>query len=81
MRYGFAVVVLGLVLCFGSSAYPFFCAPPTVPVCSPPIVPIAPCCEPSALFPPAPPVVAPIIVAPVAPLCVSPLAPFPDSAP
>jgi hypothetical protein len=38
---------------------------PTVPVCSQPIVPIVPCCEPSPLFPPAPPIVAPVIVGPV----------------
>jgi hypothetical protein len=80
MRYGFAMVVLGILLCFGSSAYPFVCAPPTVPVCSSPIVAVAPCCEPSALFPPAPPVVAPIIAPPVVPLCASPAAPFPDPA-
>jgi hypothetical protein len=40
------------------------CAPPLVPVCGPPIVPMAPCCQGSPLFPPAPPIVAPVIVCP-----------------
>jgi hypothetical protein len=32
------------------------------PVCDAPIVPLPPCCEASPLFPPAPPLVAPVIV-------------------
>jgi hypothetical protein len=48
---------------------PQACAP-TVPVCPQPIVPIGPCCLPSPLFPPAPPIVAPIIVGCAAPVCV-----------
>jgi hypothetical protein len=39
-------------------------APPMVPVCNRPIVPLAPCCQPSALFPPPPPIDAPVIVLP-----------------
>jgi len=40
------------------------CGPPMVPVCGPPVVPLGPCCQPSPLFPPAPPIAAPIIVSP-----------------
>ncbi|AFM23498.1 hypothetical protein Desti_0773 [Desulfomonile tiedjei DSM 6799] len=52
---------------------------PTVPVCSPPIVPIVPCCEPSPLFPPPPPIVAPVILGPVCAPAVVPYGPPPVS--
>jgi hypothetical protein len=35
---------------------------PVVPICPPQIVPLSSCCERSLVFPPAPPIVAPIIV-------------------
>ncbi len=58
------------------------CPPALTPGCNPPIVPMAPCCEPSPLYPPAPPIVAPVIVAP-APLACAPAypPPFPDCGP
>lgn len=45
------------------------CAPPMVTVCGPPVVPLAPCCRPSPLFPPAPPIQAPVIVFPEPTAC------------
>ncbi len=50
--------------------------PPATPVCQPPVVPLAPCCEPSPVFPPGPPLVAPVILQPVPVACV-PAAPPP----
>ncbi len=52
------------------------CLPALVPVCPPPVVPMAPCCDPSPLFPPAPPLVAPVIVQP-APVAFVPADPPP----
>jgi hypothetical protein len=49
------------------------CAPPAIPVCGPPVVPLSVCCEPSPLFPPAPPLVAPVIVGPAPGCCAGPV--------
>ena len=54
------------------------CPPALTPVCQPPVVPLAPCCEPSPVFPPGPPLVAPVIVQPV-PVAFVPAGPPPFS--
>jgi hypothetical protein len=41
------------------------CNPPVTPVCDQPVVPMAPCCTPSPLFPPPPPLVVPVIIPPI----------------
>lgn len=58
------LVFLGLVVSAWAGCYPPYCAPasPVVPVCPPPVVPQTLCCKPIPLLPPAPQVVAPIIV-------------------
>ena len=57
------------------------CAPPMVTVCGPPIVSLAPCCQPSALFPPPPPIDAPVIAFPEPMPCEAYSAPIPLPAP
>jgi hypothetical protein len=69
--------VLILLVCFScvhlSGAAAWYCGPavnchpPVIPLCQPPVVPLGDwcqLCQPSPLFPPAPPVVAPVIVSP-----------------
>ena len=63
LSFVFAVIVC---VAFSNLAGAFQCGPAAPcgaqPVCDVPIVPLPPCCEASPLFPPAPPLVVPIIV-------------------
>ena len=78
---------LMLVVCFSflnlATAWAWYCGPalnchpPVIPVCQPPVVPLGDwcqLCQPSPLFPPAPPVVAPVIVCPF-PMVYGPMGP------
>lgn len=78
-------VVLALLVASGVPAFQCapapMSAPPAVPVCDAPIVPLAPVCHPSPLFPPAPPIVAPVIVCPEPVVCGPILLPEPAPLP
>ena len=59
------VIVISVCASHGWTQYYSSCQAPSCPivrVCPPPVVPQSSCCEPIAVFPPAPPLVAPIIV-------------------
>jgi hypothetical protein len=64
----FTLAILAGMLLSKADLHAFQCgpvtAPPMVPVCNRLIVPLAPCCQPSPLFPPPPPIDAPVIVLP-----------------
>ena len=65
LRFALIIVVISVYAspvwaqCYSNCQVP---ANPVVPVCPPPVVPLSSCCERSLVFPPTPPVVAPIIV-------------------